>query len=263
MSSLQLNTSYKHHLLVALVIGLWLAFFLVFIAPFDAAELSFSIRLRILPFYGVICFFGYLIVVPIQNWIFKKFDKWTLFLEGIILLLFNCIGLIGCYLYYTTDIINGTFSFSKFTLEVYYPIFLILLPIILFSRWYLNKKVVNLVSDKIFLTGENKLDVLQIQLSDLVCISSADNYVEVSYLMNNTLRKKLLRITLKDIHPQQPSLIKVHRSHLINTQHFKEWKNSNTLVLTQMEVPISKSYKQSILALDNSPLKPNDSSQTP
>ncbi|MFK7814680.1 MAG: LytTR family transcriptional regulator DNA-binding domain-containing protein [Maribacter sp.] len=242
MSSLKLNTSYNHHLLVAFVISFWLVLFLVLIAPFDVAELSFSIRLQILPFYGVIFFVAYMILVPIQNWIFKKLGRWTLFLEILIIILFTCIGLMGSYLYYTTDIINGNYSFSKYTLEVYYPIFLILLPILLFSRWYLNKKAIHQISDKVILTGENKLDVLQIRLSDLVCISSADNYVEVSHIIKNELHKKLLRITLKNMHPQVPSLLQVHRSHLINPQHFKEWKNSNTLLLTQIEVPISKSY---------------------
>jgi hypothetical protein len=262
MSTLKLNISYKHHLLVALIIAIWLVSFLVLIAPFDIAEVPLRVRLEIMPLYGVISFIAYMALIPFQNWVFKKLDKWTLYLEILVLILFNIIVLIGSYYYYTSGIINGEYSFAKFTLEVYYPIFLILLPILLFSRWFLNKKAVAHKSDKIILNGENKLDVLQIDLSDLVCISSADNYVEVSYLMSNVVRKKLLRTTLKNIHPQQPSLIKVHRSHLINPIHFKEWKNSNTLLLTQMEVPISKNYKQHILALNDSPLKPGNSSQT-
>lgn len=247
MSALKLNTSYKHHLLVALVIAIWLVVFLVLIAPFDIAELPFSIRLEILPFYGVISFIGYIILVPLQNWAFKKLGSWTLLLEILVIVLFNIIVLIGSYFYYKSGIINGEYSFTKFTLEVYYPIFFIILPILLFARWFLNKKAVNQDSDKIVLTGENKLDILQIKLSDLVCISSADNYVEVSYLIHNELHKKLLRITLKNIQPQVSSLLKVHRSYLINPTHFKDWKNANTIHLTQIEVPVSKNYKKDVL----------------
>lgn len=112
------------------------------------------------------------------------------------------------------------------------------------------------------LTGENKLDVLQLKSSDLICISSADNYVEVTYLLNNELRKKLLRTTLKTIHAQEPELVKVHRSHVINPVHFKEWKDSSSIILTQMELPVSKNYKQNILALEHSPLKGDVLSQT-
>ncbi len=263
MSSLKLNTSYKHHFLVAVIIAIWLVIFLVLIAPFDIAELPFSIRLEIMPLYGLISFIAYILLVPIQNFVFKKLDRWTLFLEIFIIVLFNVIVLTGSYYYYKSSIINGEYSFMKFTVEVYYPIFFIILPIIVFARWFLSKKVVNQDSDKIVLTGENKLDVLQINGSDLVCISGADNYVEVSYLIKNDLHKKLLRITLKNIHPQVPNLLKVHRSYLINSTHFKDWKNSNTIHLTQIEVPVSKNYKKDVLRIHNhSSLKTSDSPQS-
>lgn len=262
MRNLNLNTSYRHHLMVAFTIAIWLYLFLVLIAPFDTSDLSFSIRLQILPPYGFISFVGYMILVLPQNWFFKKYGKWHLPLEIAFIVLFNVMVLFGSYAYYKTGIINGTYDFAKFTFQVYYPIFFIMLPIVLFLRWRLNKKVTDQAPNKIVLQGVNRLDVLHIRLKDLVCISSADNYVEVSYLENDMLRKKLLRTTLKEIHPQEPSLLKVHRSHLINTAHFKAWKNSNTLLLTQMDVPISKTYKKSILALEDSPLKPSNSSQT-
>ena len=262
MSSLKLNTSWKHHLITAFITAIWLVVFLVFIAPFDIAELPFNIRLQIMPLYGIISFIGYLILIPLQNWVLKKLKQWTVVLESLIIILFNVLVLLGSYIYYTSDIINGAYSFIQFTFEVYYPIFLFLLPIIIFARWFLNKKVVNHNSEKIILTGENKLDILQIKSSDLICITSADNYVEVAYLINNILNKKLLRTTLKNMHSQLPELVKVHRSHLINPIHFKEWKTANVLLLTQMEVPISKNYKQNIMALDHSPLKSNSLSQT-
>lgn len=263
MPSLKLNTSYKHHLLVALIISIWLISFLVLIAPFDISELPFSIRLEIMPFYGLIAFAGYLILVPIQRFIFKKLGRWTLFLEILTTVLFNIIVLIGSYYYYKSGIINGEYSLTKFTLEVYYPIFLIILPILLFLRWFLNKKAINYNVDKIVLIGENKLDVLHINLSDLVCISSADNYVEVNYLVKNELQKKLLRITLKNIHPQAPNLLKAHRSYLINPSHFKDWKNPNTIRMTQIEVPVSKNYKKDVLKIHNhSSLKLSNSPQS-
>ncbi len=262
MSSLKLSTSYKHHLIVGFIISVWLAAFLVLIAPFDAAELPFDIRAQILPPYGLISLFAYLVLIPIQNFTHKKLQHWNIILESTFLLLFNVLVWIGSYFYYKTDIINGDYSFGKFTLEVYYPIFFIMLPIIIFARWYLNKKAGTQASDKIILTGENKLDVLQIKESDLICISSADNYVEVTYLTKNGINRKLLRTTLKNMHAQKPELVKVHRSHVINPLHFKEWKNANTIMLTEIELPVSKSYKQNLVALDHSPLKADSLSQT-
>lgn len=261
MASLNFSTSYKHHLICAVAMAFWLVGFLILIAPFDVADLPFSIRLIILPPYGLLTIVGYILLVPLQNWLFHKQGKWTLLSEVSFITLYNILLLLFCFLYYKTDIINGEYSFSKFTLEVYYPIFFIILPLLIFARWYLNKKIENQVSGKIVLTGENKLDVLKIKQEDLICISSADNYVEVTYLSNNIVQRKLLRTTLKNVHAQKPELLKVHRSHVINPDHFKEWKDSNTIMLTAIELPVSKSYKQNLQSLGHSPLKATSLSQ--
>lgn len=252
---LDLNTSVRLHTFIALIIAVWLVALLVLIAPFDASDLSLPIRIRILPPYGIISFLGYMAILPLQNYLLKKAKKWSLFLEALVILVYNVLVLFGSYAYYKTPIINGLYSFPKFTFEVYYPIFFIILPVLVFARWYLTKKSLKNPSNQITLTGDNKYDVLKIHHADLICISSADNYVEVSYLSNNELCKKLLRSTMKKIHAQKPELVKVHRSHIINPLHFKEWKSNNSLQLTKMEVPVSKNYKQDIIAILDSSLK--------
>jgi hypothetical protein len=252
----------NYHFLVALAIAIWLSLFLILIAPFDISELPFRVRLEIMPFYGLISFVGYILLIPFQNWAYEKMGKQSTYFEILIIILFNILVLIGSYFYYKSSIVNGEYSFIKFTLEIYYPIFFILLPIIIFARWFISRKIVNQNSGKIILTGDNKLDILQIKDEDLICISSADNYVTVAYLINDVLSKKLLRTTLKNIGSQLPQLVKVHRSHLINPIHFKEWKNANTLLLTQMEVPVSKNYKKDLLALNHSSLKMSSSPQS-
>lgn len=262
MKNLKLNTSYKHHVLAGLIISLWLVAFLVLIAPFDAGELPLHIRAQILPFYGVISLVSYIMVIPAQNYFYKKLSYWNIVSELLFITVFNLFCFIGTYAYYKSSVINGEYGFAKFTLEVYLPIFFVLLIIIIFARWFFNYKVSDPNSDRIILTGENKLDILKMNPSDLISISSADNYIEVNYLKGGKLQKKLLRKTLKNISEEMPFLLKVHRSHLINPSHFKEWKDSSTLILTEIEVPISKSYKQALLGENHSPLKSNGSSQT-
>jgi hypothetical protein len=247
MLKLPLNTSIKHHTIVALIISLWLVFFLVIIAPFDAGDLDFKIRLLILPLYGVISFLTYMLIIPLQNLIYRQFKKWTILLEAAFIIVFNAIQIMASYAYYKTEIVNGEYNFETFVLYVYLPIGLIILPIILFSRWFLNKKTPTKAENTIILKGDNKLDVLKIAPEDLICISSADNYVEVSYLINGKLQKKLLRNTLKGMQNDLPNLLKVHRSHLINPSHFKEWNGSSSIVLTEIEVPVSKNYKAALL----------------
>lgn len=134
-------------------------------------------------------FIVYILLIPFQIWGYKKFDKYSISFEILFVFLFNILLLIGCYIYYKSKIIEGEFSFLSFTFEVYYPIFFILLPIIIFARWFANKKIANPLSEKIIITGDNKLDVLQIKEQDLICVSSADNYVVVSYLTNDLVSK--------------------------------------------------------------------------
>ena len=247
MQKLPLNTSYKHHAIVALIISLWLVFFLITIAPFDAADLRFVARLVILPVYGLISFIAYLLLIPFQNWLFHYFKKWSITSEALFIIAFNSIQIFASYIYYKTDLVNGDYNFQTFALSVYLPIGCIILPIVIFLRWFLNKKIPTKAKDTIILKGDNKLDVLKITAEDLICISSADNYVEVSYLINGKLQKKLLRNTLKGMQNTVPDLLKVHRSHIINPNHFKAWKGSSSIILTEMEIPVSKNYKAALL----------------
>jgi DNA-binding LytR/AlgR family response regulator len=105
------------------------------------------------------------------------------------------------------------------------------------------------MDDFISIRGENKLDILKIKKCDLVCVSKAQNYVEIFFINGGEPEAMLIRTTLKKIQIELNFLIKVHRSHLINPSHFKAWKNHNTLLLTQKEIPISKNYKEIISSL--------------
>jgi len=121
MLSLNLNTSYKSHIIVGLLVSIWLVAFLVFVGPFDAAELSFNIRLLILPPYGVIFFICYMVVVATQNWIYKRLNYWNLFLELIIISLIYISVLYSTFLYYKSGIINGDWTFGKYFSSIYLP----------------------------------------------------------------------------------------------------------------------------------------------
>lgn len=247
MRKYSLNTSFKHHTILASVVSLWLVVFLIFIAPFDTSDLNMVNRFKILPFYGVLSFGVYLLLILAQNLFFKRYKTWNLSLEFLFILIYDIILLLFSYLYYKTDIVNGIYNFKTFSLKVYLPICLILFPILFFLRWFINKKTTHKKSAIITLKGDNKLDILKILPEDLICISSADNYVEVSYLIRGELQKKLLRHTLKGIQNDVPNLLKIHRSHLINPTHFKEWNGSNSIILTEMEVPVSKNYRAALL----------------
>ena len=116
------------------------------------------------------------------------------------------------------------------------------------SRWFFAKQSNTHVGKKkkITLSGSYSRDVLQIEPDDLICLVSANNYVEVNYLQEGKVKKKLLRSTTKKMHEKLPNLVRTHRSYLINPIHFVEWKNKKTIVLSHLEVPVSEKYKDDL-----------------
>ncbi len=235
--------SFKRKLRVGAITSLWLVAFLVFIAPFDASDLSFSIRMEIMIVYGLILFVCYAIVSIIESLFFLKFQNWSVSNEFGSYTLLYILVFPPTVLYYKSDIVNGDYSELNFFLEQYIPILIIITPVLFFLR----KLASNSNKDElVILKGENKRDVLRLQVGELVCISSSDNYVEVSFLENGKIHKKLLRTTLKKVESDFSFLKRVHRSHLINPSHFVEWKNRDAIVLAGIIVPVTKQYHKNI-----------------
>lgn len=109
------------------------------------------------------------------------------------------------------------------------------------------KQLIELKDGVVTLKGDNKKDVLRLKPVAIVAVQSSDNYVEVSYLDKNELKKKLLRTTLKNVELQFDFLIRTHRSYLINMHHFIEWKGKDVAIISEMEIPVSKKYQLKVL----------------
>ncbi|WP_310555648.1 LytTR family DNA-binding domain-containing protein [Flavobacterium sp.] len=243
-----LNPSIRHHLLIGFFISVWSFIFAFFIKPFDDGSINFQMWLYISIGFSIIAFLCYGLLAIIQKYTYQKLLKWNISLEIAFLILFFVFFLIGTYSYYKSPLLNGGYDFFKFFQVIILKVALILSPIIVLVRIY-STKLIPLKNDNITIKGENKLDVLKINKLDLVCVSNSQNYVEICYIQNDKLKKKLIRTSLKKIQTNFDFLIQVHRSHLVNPAHFIAWKNQNTISLTQIEIPISKNYKQHILAL--------------
>lgn len=252
------STNYRHQFLIAILMGTWLYLFLAIIGPFDAAELSLEFRVQLMIGYGLVFAMAYLVCIPIQNWLYQQLGYWNSLLELLVLVLFSIVCLPSSYRYYITDWVNGDYGFPRFSLEIYIPTLVILLPLLALARRFAARKSVEpsvaplpatilTKSDWIQLSGTNKLDILRLRPDQLIALSAANNYVTVYYLEEGSLRKKLLRSTLKKMQLEVPLLLRVHRSHLINPHHFLEWKGTSTAVLTQLEIPVTQAYKKGLL----------------
>ena len=244
----QLNTSIKQNLIVGLLLGLWIFIFAFIIRPFDDGTINFRDWFLISIGFSVLAFLCYGILVLVQKIIYKRISKWNITLEIGCITFFYIIYLIGIYTFYKSPILNGGYRFSEFFSIIFIKVVLILTPVIILARRYLIK-LIPIKEEVLILKGENRFDILKINKADLVCISNAQNYVEVFYIENGRLTSKLLRTSLKNMQKDFSFLLQIHRSHLINPLHFKSWRNSTTIILTQIELPVSKNYRETLLAL--------------
>ena len=244
----KINTSIKHHLLIGIFICFWFFIFAYFIKPFDDGTISSTQWLIISIGFSIIAFICYGIIAVIQKNIYQKVLKWNIIFEIMILLLFHFLFLVITFLYYKSPILNGGFGFIEFLKVIILKSALISTPIIVLARIY-SVKLIPIQDENIVFKGENKLDFLKIKKNDLVCISNSQNYVEIFYTEENQIKTKLIRSTLKKVQKDFDFLVQIHRSHLINPTHFKAWKNADTILLTQIELPVSKNYKKQLLSL--------------
>lgn len=106
---------------------------------------------------------------------------------------------------------------------------------------------------QITITDEEEKEVLVLDEEQLLYIAAAENYVEVFYIDNNQLRKKLLRNTLQQVEELvQPfeQMFRCHRSYLVNMNqllHITGSSQGYRIQLKQVPVllPIARSKVQS------------------
>ncbi|MDI6048886.1 LytTR family DNA-binding domain-containing protein [Flavobacterium sp. XS2P24] len=244
----KLNPSIKHHLLIGIFISIWLFIFAFFIKPFDDGTISSKMWLLISVGFSGIAFLCYGLLAVIQKMIYQKVSKWNVGFEIIILIFFQLLFLVITYSYYKSPVLNGGYDFFEFSRIIILKSALISTPILILARGY-SVKLIPIKDDYISIRGENKLDILKIKKQDLVCVSNSQNYVEIFFIEESQLKIKLIRSSLKKIQSDFDFLVQIHRSHLINPTHFKAWKNQDTISLTQIELPVSKNYKEHLLYL--------------
>lgn len=249
------DPSFKHHLLIAAGLSVWVFAFLFFTEPLDVNELTDKEKLLYLPIYGLFNAFCYVLTLPFQYWWWKRKQKqWLLsseLLHLVILTVSTFVVSRSVYYYIVMEAHPNAYTIDYFATHIYFPAIATILPIIAIGRWSFGKyKEKKLEDQKIEIQGAGNYEGLRLQLSDLICIQSADNYVEVAYLEEGKIRKQLIRNKLSDVEASRPELVRAHRSFLVNPAHFKQWKTGNRkliMVLTSnIEVPVSKTY-QSVL----------------
>ncbi len=242
----KLNPSIRYHLLVGLLFALWGFLFMFFVRPFSDDTTGFFFWIRASIGFNVITFFGYALIAVVQKAVYDKLQKWSLGLEIGTLVFFYILHTVGTFALYKSPLIGGGYTFLQWNTEIMMRAAIVNFTLLAIARTYLIK-LIPPKEDILTIKGDNKLDILKIKKSELICVSNAQNYVEIFYTQNNTLHSKLIRNSLKNLAAEFDFLLQVHRSHLINPSHFKSWKDSKTIHLTEMELPVSKTFNKELL----------------
>jgi hypothetical protein len=230
--------------LTALVTGLFVAVFLYLFRPFGLSTIPPSNALTVIFGYGLVTFLClFLNLFFVQSILPNLFDeeKWTVSHQFFYTLWIVLTIGVGNALY-TIMIFQQPFTLLTFVYFQAITVAVALLPVSfmlllnqnrllrrnqkmalkLTGRIRRYKKMEAVDRKLVTLSGDNTGDTLTVPSKDILFLNAADNYVEVSYLQENQISRKLLRTTLKAIRLQlkdHTSFYRCHRSWIVNLDH--------------------------------------------
>jgi DNA-binding LytR/AlgR family response regulator len=285
-NSFYYNGSIRYRVLQAFGFAAFVFFFLFVFRPYGILEMQPALWITCSCFALatlVPMLFLNVLIPPFIKSFFNE-DKWTVGRE-VIWSLVNII-VIGFWNYYYFQIsVNGVFAWKNALLFQGFTIAIGIFPIALLALLREKKDRIHYTEEASGLnevleaTNEieqqeskvieskpetfievrslNAAETLHLNLSDLLVIQSADNYIDVHYLKDGRLVKSVLRNTLKavtDELSEHQSLFRCHKSYLVNLHHVHHISGNAQgykLRLKQMEelIPVSRSYNNSIKEL--------------
>lgn len=138
-----------------------------------------------------------------------------------------------------------------------------LMCILYFSYQEKNAKLKELMDENIgfkssgLISIRDSRGVLQLSVAKevLLYIESADNYICIWYMKGEVLKKKLMRITMKEISEQlaETNIVRCHRSYMVNLDLVKVMRREKENIFLELgipnikEIPISKTYGEAVL----------------
>ena len=232
---------------IALISGLWIYLILVMLGPFDVHDVRMTNRFTMMLGYGIIFSCCYLIAFWSTSFLAKIVEHKRVMTECLMIAMIFLLTFLPTFLYYKSDFIAGEYAIVPFFTNMYVPLsFLFLSVLALLRKKWLSEK--GEIETRV-INGQGKYESLTLALSDLIYVKSANNYIEVHYLQDGIMCRKLLRQKLKKVREDVPELVQTHRSYMINPDHLLGRSDKNTLQLTAAEIPLSERFQNDIALL--------------
>jgi hypothetical protein len=259
-------------------IGLFIFLFLTVFKPFEAGKYSTDplLCMAINLGFGLISFivgFVYDAAVPklFPGLFFSERIRNRHIVPYIFGLLF-LIGLANAFYFHAvhhgeSTLLQDVLGFQFYTVAI--GVFPVVFVILLQNYWHLREHIRKAEAINRELAGVHKLDAetqpadqpvvlasdndketIRVPAARLLFVKSAGNYVEVYTDENDTVRKRLIRSTIKAVEDRlapNPSILRCHRAYLINVLNIRRVTGDSqgfrvAIRNTDLQVPVSRGY---------------------
>ena len=273
-------TTTKQKILISLGFGKFVFLFLLLFKPFGFHELA-NQTLYYSFIYGLITAVLMMLFFIISPLIFSKFfnpSKWVIY--KMLLFVFLIVIAVSFFNWmYSVNYLPQTVNSSDHTVLFFLSSTMLIgvFPILIYLYISENihnkrhKKIAHSITDSnnsipkkevvnsgnITLLGENKEESLTISFESFLYINSEKNYASVFYTEKNEIKESLLRVSLAKLEEQlsdYKSIIRCHKSYLVNTSKVKEIKgNARSYLLRipcdkkEILIPVSRSFPKELL----------------
>jgi len=261
------DSDLRNSLKVGIWMGIGMFLFILFLQPLEIEKTDFDIYILLIAGFGGITF----LLISLGNlaipWVYRKItsDKGSLkimLLFQLLIWILNAVAF-SFYLRYVGKVQLSMFlAFKVVVLSFFPPVINIFISelqnarsqlIILHQR---NRELTGIVSNNrkeehvVEFVSDNRSEKLKLNLKALILVKSAENYVEILYRENDSIQKKLLRTTLKNIEDQlnpYSFIIRCHRTCIVNSSFVESLKRIPTGFRLQItdyeeEIPVSRQY---------------------
>lgn len=254
--------SFKKQVGIALILGVVLAFIMVFLRPFDTYGFESDHSYLILAGFGLLYSLLYLLHTKVENaWYAHENKRWTVKHEAVSFIFLVLVSSIPIH-FYNQVFLNNLFArqFSGyeylqhglwFFTHALLPVMLMLLPFYIYFRSKFGLLVTSKQLNEIEFYGLNKGERIQLQKETVLFVKSSENYVEIFYEKDNGIQRKTFRNTLAAVKEQAPFLKQCHRSYLVNLVAIKHIKGNSQNAKIEfhksgLEAPLSKTHYKTI-----------------
>ena len=263
----------NHRILASVLFSGFIYVFLIIFQPFGISNIQYYKSVFVAGFFGItfiVLLFSFLVVPNILKSQFD-FDKWTIKKNVIFIVIQFLIITILNWIYNSTIGKEITEQHSLFFF-VFITVSVGLIPtlfLIYFIEKNLSRKNQHIATSfsksiqdrtnksensKIKLLSLNNDETIVTELKQLICIKSEGNYLKVFFMVENEIKSKLIRNSIKNIEEQLivfKNIIRCHRSYIVNLDMVSKIsgnaRNFNLHIeKLGFEIPVSRSFPKEI-----------------